>query len=262
LTGAATIRRDDGPTIAYDVVGAGPVVVFVHGLTSSRQAWDPVTRLLAPDFTCVRIDLRGHGASSAAAEYSMRSLVGDLRVVIEEVGLGERALVGHSLGASVVAMYGAAYEASTVVCIDQSLRFGDFAQIIQQHASALRGGQTMEAVLAIEHDLKLEPYGELAQLERRVLSFPHDVVLGIWESLLTTPPEQLNAIAERILPGITAPLLSLHGSPPAPGYTKWLTDLVPTAQVEVWSGTGHMLHVVEPQRFTARLRHMLASSGH
>ena len=261
MTGAATIRRDDGPTIAFDVVGAGPVLVFVHGLTSSRRAWDPVTTLLARDFTCVRIDLRGHGASSAAAEYSMRSLVGDVRVVIEEIGLGRPALVGHSLGASVVAIYAAAHETSTVVCIDQSLRFGDFAQIIQQHASGLRGGQTMEAVLAIEHSLKLEPYGELAQLERRVLSFPRDVVLGIWESLLTTPPEQLNAIAETILPRITAPLLSLHGSPPAPDYTKWLTDLVPSAQVEVWNGTGHMLHLVEPERFTARLRHMLTSTG-
>jgi len=86
-------------------------------------------------------------------------------------------------------------------------------------------------------------------------------VLGIWESLLTTPPEQLNAIAETILPRITAPLLSLHGSPPAPDYTKWLTALVPSAQVEVWNGTGHMLHLVEPERFTARLRHMLTSTG-
>ncbi len=64
LTRTGTLQRDDGPTIAYDVAGHGPLVVFVHGLTSFRQTWDPVTTLLAEEFTCVRLDLRGHGASS------------------------------------------------------------------------------------------------------------------------------------------------------------------------------------------------------
>jgi len=73
-----------------------------------RQTWNPITSLLAQDFTCVRMDLRGHGASSAAPEYSMQSLVGDVRAVVEEVGLGEPAVVGHSLGASVAAVYAAA----------------------------------------------------------------------------------------------------------------------------------------------------------
>lgn len=257
---AATIKRDDGTTIAYDVGGdAGPVVVFVHGLTSSRHAWEPVTRLLARDFTCVRIDLRGHGASSSAAEYSMPSLVGDVRAVVEDIGAGTPALVGHSLGASVVAIYAATHDARVVVCVDQSLRFGDFAQIVRRHASALHGKRTMEAVLAIECELKLEPYAELDQLERRVLSFPPEVVLSLWESLLTTAPEQLNAVAETVLSRITAPLLSLHGSPPAPGYANWLTGLVPSAQLEVWNGTGHMLHLVGPERFAARLRPLLAN---
>jgi pimeloyl-ACP methyl ester carboxylesterase len=50
------------------------------------------------------VDLRGHGDSSTAADYSMQSLVGDVRAVVEDVGLGEPAVVGHSLGASVAAV--------------------------------------------------------------------------------------------------------------------------------------------------------------
>ena len=130
LTHAGALQRDDGPTIAYDVVGDGPPVVFIHGLTSFRQTWNPITPLLAPDFTCVRMDLRGHGESSAGQEYSMQSLVGDVRAVVEEVGLGEPAVVGHSLGASIAAVYAAAHAARAVVCVDQSLRFGDFAALL------------------------------------------------------------------------------------------------------------------------------------
>ena len=261
-TRAAKVQRGDGPAIAYDVAGDGPPVVFVHGLTSFRQTWEPVTSLLARDFTCVRVDLRGHGESAAAPEYSMPSLVGDVQAVVEDLSLGEPAIVGHSLGATVAAVYAAAHRARAVACVDQSLRFGDFARRVQQlHADALRGERTMEAVLSIDRDLQLEPYAGIEDLERRVLAFPREVVLGIWDTMLTTPPEQLTAIAEAVLPRISAPLLSLHGSPPPPDYDAWLRRFVPRARIEVWEGTGHMLHLVDPERFAARVRQLLAEQA-
>ena len=116
----------------------------------------------------------------------------------------------------------------------------------------------MEAVLSIDHALELEPYTGVENIERRVLAFPREVVLGIWDALLSTPPEQLTAIAEAILPRIAAPLLSLHGSPPPPDYAAWLTGLARGARVEIWDGTGHMLHLVDPERFAARVRPLLA----
>ena len=117
----------------------------------------------------------------------MQSLVGDVRAVVEEVGLGEPAVVGHSLGASIAAVYAAAHAARAVVCVDQSLRFGDFAALVQARADELRSPRTMEAVVSIDHALKLEPYADVEELERRVLAFPREVVLGIWDALLTTP---------------------------------------------------------------------------
>lgn len=69
--------------------------MFVHGMTSFRQSWDPVTDLLVQDFTCVRVDLRGHGASSAASEYSTVSLIGDVSAVVEELALWEAGISGH-----------------------------------------------------------------------------------------------------------------------------------------------------------------------
>ena len=172
----------------------------------------------------------------------------------QKLDVGEPAVVGHSLGATVAAVYAAVHPARAVICVDASLRFGGFAQLVQRHANTLRSDRTMEAVLAIDHELGLEPYAGIEDIERRVLTFPREVLLGIWQSLLTTPPEQLTAIAETILPRITAPLLALHGSPPPPDYQAWLTRLVPSARLEVWDGTGHMLHLVEPQRFASRIR--------
>ena len=43
LPHAGTAQRDDRPTIDYDIAGDGPPVVFIHGLTSVRQTWNPIT---------------------------------------------------------------------------------------------------------------------------------------------------------------------------------------------------------------------------
>jgi pimeloyl-ACP methyl ester carboxylesterase len=249
------------PPIAHDVVGAGPPVVFIHGLTSSRQAWTPITDLLSGEFTCVRVDLRGHGETPPADDYSMVSIVGDVRELVDELGLERPVLVGNSLGATVAAVYAAAHDVRAVVCVDQPLRFGDFAErFVQPRAEELRSERTMEVVLDIDRELGLEPYAGIAEVEQRILAFPREVVLGIWDALLTTPPEQLTATAQMVLQQITAPLLALHGAPTAPGYDEWLRRVVPSAEIEVWDGMGHLLHLVDPERFAGRVRTWIAAS--
>jgi pimeloyl-ACP methyl ester carboxylesterase len=242
-----SVQRPDGAEIAYDIAGNGPPVLFVHGLTNDRRSWTPVTALLERDFTCLRVDLRGHGESSLAAEYGMPSLVTDVRAVVEHAGLGEPVVIGHSLGAPVAACYAAAFAPTAVVCVDNPLRVGPFAALLQQHRDALLSPDTMEAVRVIEAILGVD-------IGDRVHSFPREVVLGIWDAMLTRPPEQLDATMEEVLARIDAPLLSLHGSPPPPGYEAWLTRLVPRAQIELWPGAGHLLHLADPGRFAARVR--------
>jgi pimeloyl-ACP methyl ester carboxylesterase len=180
---------------------------------------------------------------------------------VEQVGLGDPVVVGHSMGATVAAVYAAAYRVRGLVCVGSTLRFGDFAAAVQARGDALRSDRAMEAVLAIDHELGLEPYADIEALERRVRSFPRDIVLALWKPLLTTPADQLTATAEALVARITTPLLSIHGSSPPHGYETWLRALVPQAQVEVWNGSGHMLHLVDPVRFAERIRRFVADAA-
>ena len=43
------------------------------------------------------------------------------------------------------------------------------------------------------------------------------------------------------------------------GQREYIDALAPTAEIEEWPGRGHFLHLVEPDRFTARLRSFVAS---
>ena len=59
----ARLERASAPTLFYQVEGAGPPVVLIHGVGADGASWDDIAPVLAPRFTVIRLDLRGHGRS-------------------------------------------------------------------------------------------------------------------------------------------------------------------------------------------------------
>ena len=49
--------------LAYTDEGAGPPILFLHGVGSTRSRWTPIVDLLRDDFRCVAVDLPGFGDS-------------------------------------------------------------------------------------------------------------------------------------------------------------------------------------------------------
>ena len=76
-----------------------PVIVLLHGLTSNANAWDPLAVRLRSSAHVIAMDQRGHGDSSHAADYSVKSFGSDIRALAMGLGIGRFDLVGHSLGA-------------------------------------------------------------------------------------------------------------------------------------------------------------------
>ena len=96
-----TVPLGDGTEIAVWIVGAGPTIVLVHGLTASHHDWGPIAPLLVDaGYRVVAIDQRGHGESTAGtAGYGSAQLGTDLADVFNALDLHVLALVGHSMGA-------------------------------------------------------------------------------------------------------------------------------------------------------------------
>jgi pimeloyl-ACP methyl ester carboxylesterase len=250
--------------IAWEESGSGRPLVLVHGLTEDRRNWDLVVPLLEDGFRCVRLDLRGHGQSSDAGDYSALAMAEDVATVVAEAGIAEAPLLlGHSLGAVVVSAYAAGgAPAAGVINVDQSLRLGDFAAGLQPLGDALRGAGFHDAVLAVFDALGTAALDDasLAYVTDRHEKARQDVVLGVWSLVLESEPAALTAIAEGLLGALAGtPYLAVHGSDLAPGYEAWLTGLLPGATVEVWDGGGHYPHLAEPERFAARVRAFAAA---
>jgi len=95
-----------GGRIAYDVTGAGPLVVLSHGIGDRRQAYRFLAPMLAQaGYRVATADLRGHGESSMGwASITRTDVAGDLAALIGQLG-GPAVLVGHSIsgGAATIA---------------------------------------------------------------------------------------------------------------------------------------------------------------
>jgi 3-oxoadipate enol-lactonase len=92
-------------TLAYEVVGAGPRLVWCHGLASCRAGDRDVIEALAEHFTVLAYDARGHGESPPVtdpARYSYAALSGDLRGLLDHLGWDRAVLAGSSMGAGTV----------------------------------------------------------------------------------------------------------------------------------------------------------------
>lgn len=91
----------DGRRLAYtdEGSGEGPALVFLHFFGGSSRAWGAVTAELAPRFRCVAVDAPGFGRSDPAPPgVTVRSQAEAISNLLDQLGLGPRVLVGHSMG--------------------------------------------------------------------------------------------------------------------------------------------------------------------
>lgn len=87
--------------LAYDVAGAGPPLVLLHGLGAGISTWAGVRERLSREHTTYAFDLRGHGQSDWPGEYSYALMEADVAAALEALGLEQVVLVGHSMGGNV-----------------------------------------------------------------------------------------------------------------------------------------------------------------
>lgn len=255
-----TTTTSDGTAIAWERRGSGPPLLLVHGITDNRRSWDPMVDDLAADHEVVTMDLRGHGDSATADDYSLMRMVTDLVEVCVALGLEAPALVGHSLGGLLVTAAGGPAAARAVMNVDQGLELTTMSETVAGIADQLRDPTTFHATLAMMFSALdspgLDP-ASAAAFADGVAHADQDVVLGIWGPMLDGPDPGVDAQVDAVLASVTMPYLSWHGIDPGPDYADWLRRRVPHAQVEVLDGEGHFVHQVDPARFTARLRSFL-----
>jgi pimeloyl-ACP methyl ester carboxylesterase len=88
-------------TLAYTRTGTGSPLVLLHGLGSSRRAWEPVLPALAARFDVIAVDLPGFGDSEAMppqVEPLPAALAASVASFLDDLGITDPHVAGNSLG--------------------------------------------------------------------------------------------------------------------------------------------------------------------
>jgi pimeloyl-ACP methyl ester carboxylesterase len=239
--------------LAYDDEGAGTPVVFLHGLTFDRRTWRPIIERLEGSVRSIAIDLPAQGESAGAPE-PLEQVAAQVYELVTSLALERPVLVGHSISGAIAALYATSYPSRGLVVIDNGPDIRPVAQLVQRLEPALRGPGFPEAWRMFEDSLGLERIPEpVRSLVLATHEVKQDVVVGYWEQVLRTDPDELQAFIDTQIRKLDVPYLAVFGRPITESERErfgWFPDV----QLEEWTSDGHFVHLVDPDRFATRLR--------
>jgi pimeloyl-ACP methyl ester carboxylesterase len=96
-----------GHRVSYQTAGDGDeVLVLLHGITSTADAWREVMPRLAERYTVIAPDLIGHGRSAKPrGDYSLGAYAAGVRDLIAVLGYERGSVVGHSFGGGIAMQF-------------------------------------------------------------------------------------------------------------------------------------------------------------
>jgi pimeloyl-ACP methyl ester carboxylesterase len=264
-----TVTSKDSTAIAYETMGDGPPLIFVHGAMQYRGI-DPLTpqlaALLAHSFTVVQYDRRGRGQSGDTLPYAVQREIEDLAAVIEDIG-GHASLLGMSSG-SVLAIEAAAnglpidkiaaYEPPFVVDDSRPGLPDDYVETLDGFIAQGKRGEAVEYFMTVAvgmpadqvDGMKASPFWSVMEGVAHTIAYDGRIMFGAFVDK-ELPVERWSAV--------TMPVLVLDGDASF-AFTKAAADAVanalPNASRETLAG---QTHGADPAVITPVLKSFLGS---
>ncbi len=249
----------NGLEIAYERVGEGPPLVFVHGAAEDGRVWQPQLAALADEFTVVAWDEPGAGRSSdIPVNFGLADYADCLAAVVEALGLGRAHVAGLSWGGTVVLELYRRYPGLVASLILVDAYAGWAGSLPEEEVRArVEGARRMLEAPAEEFDPSLpglfagDPPAEFVALLEQIAADVRP------DSLRTQLSVMAEADQRDLLPRIAVPSLLIWGefdvrSPLR--VARQFEQAIPDATLVVIAACGHVSHLERPERFNEAVR--------
>ena len=253
------VVRLNGLEIAYERVGEGPPLVFVHGAADDGRAWQPQLDALSDEFTVIAWDEPGAGRSSnLPAGFGLVDYADCLAALIDRLSLGAAHVAGLSWGGTLALELYRRHPGLVATLILADTYAGWKGSLPEEEVRArVAGAREMLAAPAEEFDPTLpglfagDPPGELAPLLEEIAA---DVRPESMRTLLSIMAE---TDQRDLLPHITVPTLLIWGeldvrSPLA--VARQFEEAIPDTRLVVIPSAGHVSNLEQPERFNEAVR--------
>lgn len=94
-----TLRKNK--KIKVNILGEGEPIIFVHSYLWDKNMWNPQLEELSKKFTCITVDLWGHGESDSLDKddsCSLKDLALDIINIVDKLNIDQFNYVGLSVG--------------------------------------------------------------------------------------------------------------------------------------------------------------------
>ncbi len=120
-----------GSRVRYLTHGSGQPIIFISGWMGTAENFTPMFKLFPEGYQCIALDLPGFGKSTLmTGGYEVGNYAAFLKAFIDKEKIVRPALVGVSMGASIVLAYAAEYGNADLSIILQSPVYKPFEIVL------------------------------------------------------------------------------------------------------------------------------------
>jgi 3-oxoadipate enol-lactonase len=260
-----TLQKTSGPvSIAYEMQGSGPLVVFLHGIGGNRTNWYEQLDHFGDRFCAVTWDARGYGASDDPPQtLKFGDYADDLNRLLDHFKAERAHLVGLSMGGMIIQDFYARYpqRVATLSLVDTSSGFGGTSEevkrdFLSRRLDPLEKGMTPADIApGVVQVLagKSAPEAVRAKLRASLSALRVEPYKQALHAIITTD-------FRSVLATIKVPTLVVVGDedvvtpPPA---SDFLVKSIPGASLITIPQAGHLTNIEKPEAFRAALRPFL-----
>jgi pimeloyl-ACP methyl ester carboxylesterase len=262
-----------GHSVGFRIAGEGPLIVLLHGITSTSDVWLETMARLSERYTVVAPDLLGHGRSAKPrGDYSLGAYASGGRDLLGALGFERGTVVGHSLGGGIALQFAYQFpEYCERLVLVSSGGLGKEVHLLLRAAAlpgaelvlplivrdwAIGAGSAMAGVLD-RFGFKAGP--DLAEAARGYASLAdrgaREAFLHTLRAVIDLNGQRVSA-TDRLYLAQRLPTLLIWGSrdPIIPiEHGRAARERIPESRLVEIPGAGHWPQLDDPDRFVAEL---------
>jgi pimeloyl-ACP methyl ester carboxylesterase len=253
------VLQANGLEIAYERIGTGSPLVFVHGAGDDGRIWRPQLDALQDEFTLVAWDEPGAGRSSdVPRDFGLADYADSLAALLDALRLAPAQLCGLSWGGTVaLELYRRHPQLVTSLILADTYAGWKGSLPAEEVQARVAGARRMLAGLADDFDPTIPglfadgPPDEFVALLAQVATAVRPQTLRTQLALMAEADQR------DVLPRIRVPTLLIWGELDARSpltVARQLEQAIADAELVVIPGAGHASNLERPKEFTHALR--------
>jgi 3-oxoadipate enol-lactonase len=234
----------------YNIYGSGESLLLIHGALVSQTMWQPQIADFAKSYRVITLDMPAHGSTQDLDEkYSIEALAQFIVNQLDELGIVQVHICGHSLGGMVAQQIASTWPERVQKLILAETAFGTKNSVWERIQTGIARPFLHITPQNVLVDLSVKKYGscnvDTGNFVRKEMSrYDHKTSLRVMSAAF-------DYAGKERLKGIKSPTLVTvaQENKPTHAQAKEMAKLIPNSKFIIIKNANHLLNMDNPGDF-------------